>query len=241
VSDKNICVSDFSGWPEDIRKGYFSAVSLLIFMVPLILMVILYWRILVALRRGARREREARHRELGGEAREVPERLRVSLRINHHQAAQPHGIRSTVKATNLSITVVILFIVTNLPYIVDEFIRQEILTNPSCTSSTCLTVKAFLGLSIVSNSAINPFIFLLFNSKSPRAQALTRWPVLYDKTNPLLKQKNTNICCKRYKHRSNNYLLILKQIYKCMKTNPFTYVTQILYFSCPTQVPTGHL
>ena len=35
--------------------------------------------------------------------------------------------------------------------------------------------KALLGLSIVSNSAINPFIFLLFNSNSPRAQTITRY------------------------------------------------------------------
>jgi hypothetical protein len=34
--------------------------------------------------------------------------------------------RATQKATNLSLTVVILFVVTNLPYIVDEFMRQEI-------------------------------------------------------------------------------------------------------------------
>ena len=30
-------------------------------------------------------------------------------------------------------------------------------------------------MTIVSNSAINPFIFLLFNSTSQRASAITRW------------------------------------------------------------------
>ena len=31
--------------------------------------------------------------------------------------------RATQKATNLSLTVVTLFVITNLPYVVDEFIR----------------------------------------------------------------------------------------------------------------------
>ena len=34
--------------------------------------------------------------------------------------------RATQKATNLSLTVVTLFVITNLPYVVDEFIRYLI-------------------------------------------------------------------------------------------------------------------
>ena len=34
--------------------------------------------------------------------------------------------------------------------------------------------QAIIGMTIVSNSAINPFIFLLFNSRSPRALGITR-------------------------------------------------------------------
>ena len=33
------CVGDFSGWHETIKKGYFSGVSIVIFMLPLIVMV----------------------------------------------------------------------------------------------------------------------------------------------------------------------------------------------------------
>ena len=45
--------------------------------------------------------------------------------------------RAKVKTTNLSLTVVTIFIITNLPYMVDEFIRQEILADSWCTMSWC--------------------------------------------------------------------------------------------------------
>ena len=38
-------------------------------------------------------------------------------------------------------TVVIIFIITNLPYMVDEFIRQEILADAWCTMSWCGIVE----------------------------------------------------------------------------------------------------
>ena len=95
-----------------------------------------------------------------------------------------------MKTTNLSLTVVTIFIITNLPYMVDEFIRQEILADSWCTMSWCGAVEvrntininlkypfptqAIIGVSMVSNSAINPFIFLLFNSSSPTASSIAR-------------------------------------------------------------------
>ena len=86
-------------------------------------------------------------------------------------------------------TVVFIFILTNLPYLVDEFIRQQIVTNQQCNTPVCHALKvttlashltqssysplqAFLGISTVMNSAINPFIFLLFNSESKLATTL---------------------------------------------------------------------
>ena len=49
--------------------------------------------------------------------------------------------RAKVKITNLSLTVVIIFIITNLPYMVDEFIRQGILASSWCTMSWCGAVE----------------------------------------------------------------------------------------------------
>jgi len=176
--EKQECVSDFSGWSEASKKGYFSAVSLVIFAAPLLIMVILYTRILVRLRQCAREARTAQLQDIGEDGRETKRGRtnHTSMRANLPSGAhQDLTCRSTLKATNLSLTVVSLFVVTNLPYVVDEFIRQKILTDAWCDSGTfCRTVEAIIGMTIVSNSAINPFIFLLFNSRSPRAVGITR-------------------------------------------------------------------
>ena len=99
--------------------------------------------------------------------------------------------RAKVKTTNLALAVLTIFIITNLPYMMDEFIRQEILADSWCTMSWCATVEvtkpifrinfiilptfqAIIGVSMVSNSAINPFIFLLFNSTDPKATSIAR-------------------------------------------------------------------
>ena len=85
--------------------------------------------------------------------------------------------------------VVILFLLTNLPYIVDEFIRQKIFIKEDCSKEWCKIVKvikalctachqtfeAVLGVCIVANSALNPFVFLVFNSKSTLAQRITNF------------------------------------------------------------------
>ena len=97
------------------------------------------------------------------------------MRVNLPQGRDGHYLsRAKEKITNLSLTVVTIFVITNLPYMVDEFIRQEILADSWCTMSWCGVVEAIIGVSMVSNSAINPFIFLLFNSTSQRASAITR-------------------------------------------------------------------
>ena len=59
--------------------------------------------------------------------------------------------RAQEKTTNLSLTVVAIFIITNLPYMVDEWIRQEILSNSWCSMSWCRVVEANIGISMVFN------------------------------------------------------------------------------------------
>ena len=51
-------------------------------------------------------------------------RIHLPLRGGHHYLS-----RSNKKATNLVLTVVTVFMLTNLPYMIDEFMRQEILTS----------------------------------------------------------------------------------------------------------------
>ena len=51
-------------------------------------------------------------------------RIHLPLRGGRHYLS-----RSNKKATNLVLTVVTVFMLTNLPYMIDEFMRQEILTS----------------------------------------------------------------------------------------------------------------
>ena len=67
---------------------------------------------------------------------------RASIRVNLPKGMESSYLsRAKVKITNLSLTVVIIFIITNLPYMVDEFIRQEILASSWCTMSWCGAVE----------------------------------------------------------------------------------------------------
>merc|ERR1719400_174429 len=60
--------------------------------------------------------------------------------------------------------------ITNIPYMVDEFIRMD---KSWCHQSWCGILEAIIGVSIVSNSSINPYIFLLFNSDNSTANFIS--------------------------------------------------------------------
>lgn len=114
-------------------------------------------------------------------------RLRVNLPKN---GKVTYMSRAKERTTNISLTVVTIFIITNLPYMVDELMRQEILNSswyirrPSsqfltrlvrCGQSWCSLLRSVLCISIVSNSCINPFIFLLINSGQSDRTLSSKW------------------------------------------------------------------
>jgi hypothetical protein len=154
------CVSNFSSLSPLVRKFYFGGVGGIIFVLPLLLIVILYSQIVYQLHlAGIRLSTSSSSPSIDSE----------------QQPSQPNLLsQAKLQTTNLSIAIVVTFILTNLPYMVDEFIRQKIVTNFLCEQGSCKFVKAILGISQVSNSAINPFIFLLFNSKISFARDCTR-------------------------------------------------------------------
>ena len=72
------------------------------------------------------------------------------MRVNLPQGRDGHYLsRAKVKITNLSLTVVTIFVITNLPYMVDEFIRQEILADKWCTMSWCGVVEVLYCVQVV--------------------------------------------------------------------------------------------
>ena len=58
------CTSNFSGWPQSLKKAYFTAVFLIIFVIPLVIMFCLYTHILLQLRDKARDNKRARMLEM---------------------------------------------------------------------------------------------------------------------------------------------------------------------------------
>ena len=60
--------------------------------------------------------------------------------------------RAQIKTTNLSMAVVLTFLLTNLPYIVDEFIRQKIVINQDCDQEWCKVGKVRYSVSLVYHS-----------------------------------------------------------------------------------------
>ena len=59
------CTSNFTGWPKSLKKAYFPAVFLIIFVIPLAIMFCLYTHILLQLREKARDNKRARLLEMG--------------------------------------------------------------------------------------------------------------------------------------------------------------------------------
>lgn len=161
------CEANFENWQEDWRKVYFSGVGLCVFVIPLFLFICLYSHVLYKLRSASIKfNMETFQRE----TQQVMSSPRGSQRVPNRNLLS----RARIKTTNLSLSVIVAFIVTNLPYIIDEFIRQDIFTGGKCNQYPwCHVVKAVIGIAPVSNSAINPFIYLLFNAKSPSAQNCT--------------------------------------------------------------------
>ena len=71
--------------------------------------------------------------------------MRASMRINLPRGGETQYLsRAKERITSLSLTVVTIFILTNLPYMVDEFIRQEILADAWCTMPWCGVVEVIL-------------------------------------------------------------------------------------------------
>ena len=49
--------------------------------------------------------------------------------------------KARIKTTNLAMAMVLTFIMTNLPYIVDEFLRQRFVSKETCHAGICLFLK----------------------------------------------------------------------------------------------------
>lgn len=131
------CVSIFytSQYPQYVRQLYMAFIFLSIFIIPFLLLLGLYTRILV----------------------EIWAQSSVFSTNEQSVSSLPRAKTKTLKMT---LVIYFMFIITNMPYVVQEMILafgNANLLNPNTV--------ALSGVISASNSAFNPYIYLAFQSK----------------------------------------------------------------------------
>ncbi|XP_037273491.1 vasopressin V1a receptor [Rhipicephalus microplus] len=119
------------------RQLYMTFVFLGVFVVPLILLVVLYGRILAEIWKQS------------------------SALKNRRQTASPFP-KAKVKTIKLTAAIFIAFLVTNVPYMVLEMVLAFAGTSASLDQN----MVALFGVISASNSTVNPYIFLFFQKSS---------------------------------------------------------------------------
>lgn len=125
--------------PPISRQVYMAFVFSSVFIVPLVLLVALYTTILVEMWKLGAYEHERKHSTATG----LP--------------------RARVRTLRMAIVIFVAFVITNVPYMVQEMVlafARDITMDKN--------LVAIFGVISASNSAINPYIYLSFNSKRCR-------------------------------------------------------------------------
>ncbi|KAK8780131.1 hypothetical protein V5799_018530 [Amblyomma americanum] len=153
---KCFCASIFydKGTPLYHRQIYMGFVFFMVFLAPLVLLVTFYAGILWAIRKHSSRSGKVGQQTISS----LP--------------------RAKVKTLKMTAVVFGAFLVTNVPYMVQEVILA--LGNPGILDANAV---ALFGVISASNSAINPYIFLYFEKRQRRGAPGT--------LNSLLKR----LCC----------------------------------------------
>ncbi|KAH7966545.1 hypothetical protein HPB49_017433 [Dermacentor silvarum] len=112
-----------------------------VFVLPLILLVVLYGRILIEIWKQS------------------------SALKSRHQTASPFP-KAKVKTVKLTAAIFITFLVTNVPYMVLEMVLAFAGTGASLDQN----MVALFGVISASNSTVNPYIFLFFQKSSGSAK-----------------------------------------------------------------------
>ena len=132
------CVSDFTNWTALWRKLYFSGVAVIIFAIPLLLFIVLYSHVVYELWATSDR---IKHRVGIFWNMDLQYHFYIQEEMQRNLPRQSLLSRARIKTTNLSMAVVLTFFLTNLPYIVDEFLRQKIVANQKCDQVWCQVLK----------------------------------------------------------------------------------------------------
>ncbi|XP_068115934.1 probable G-protein coupled receptor 150 [Hyperolius riggenbachi] len=154
TKDGDRCLSVFGQLPRWHFQAYIIYSSVTVFFLPFCVLVVAYSRILwVIWRRGKIADSPERYPDVCG--------LQVTKRPLKLVATNSCIPRAKVKTLKMTLVIIILFIVCGLPYFIVEMkVAFGIITGLD------EEVMAVLGIFVVTNSAVNPYVYLFFKSSN---------------------------------------------------------------------------
>lgn len=150
--NKTVCESIFRDTPPWFRQFYLTSISLIVFYVPLIVIVTCYVRIYLKI---SEKAAEGKLSTVTGQSSKKTLRPGKVMLQSTKSRSLP---KAKIKTLKMTVVIVGAFIVFGLPYHV-----LEMLLSFGFHTFVPPATMAIVGAMAVANSAVNPFIFLLFN------------------------------------------------------------------------------
>ncbi|XP_022258117.1 vasopressin V1b receptor-like [Limulus polyphemus] len=146
------------------RQVYMALILLAVFILPILIIIILYSRIIYTMwtRSGSLDRFRSRKEHFIDPTRKGKRTKRQSLDTSNSQIS-----RAKIKTLKMTLAIVSTFLTASTPYLVQEIIIA--FGNPSLLNQN---VVAFFGIFSASNSALNPYIYFVFNSNTPFAKKI---------------------------------------------------------------------
>lgn len=150
--NKTVCESIFRDTPPWFRPFYLTSVGLVVFYIPLIVIVTCYVRIYMKI---SEKTAEAEPSTVTGSSGRKTQRPGKVMLQSTRSKSLP---KAKIKTLKMTVVIVSAFIVFGLPYHV-----LEMLLSFGFHAIVSPLTMAIVGAMAVANSAVNPFIFLLFS------------------------------------------------------------------------------
>ncbi|KAK3096639.1 hypothetical protein FSP39_001955, partial [Pinctada imbricata] len=144
------CENIFRTKPLSHRQAFLTYVSIMVFIIPFIVLTISYIRIFLKIQE-----------KVGESTKDGTRRQSVKAGKIQLQSTQTSTLpKAKIKTLKMTFVIVLVYIICTTPYFIGEMIMSY--------GSHCIMSKLVYGLIgglAAANSAANPYVFLLFNTK----------------------------------------------------------------------------
>ncbi|XP_022109623.1 cardioacceleratory peptide receptor-like [Acanthaster planci] len=144
------CLTNLKETPQ-WRLVYLIFGGLFMFFIPFVIITVAYIRLSKKIWDKAR--------ETSGKARNSSKKKKIYMQSTGSSSLN----RAKIKTLKMSVVIIVLFVLCGLPYFVVEMIQSYLLHVESSLNPDVLGV---FGIFAVSNSAVNPYVFLFFNKRT---------------------------------------------------------------------------